>query len=84
MYFCSAGGAFFARYALKAAAVLVQAGLRSAAVRARRVVYTPFRSLLDKRHRRLATQARSNRPHTLGLSNVQTQGQVNLPLRLPT
>ena len=28
--------------------------------------------------------ARSNRPHTLGLSNVQTQGQVNLPLRLPT
>ena len=24
------------------------------------------------------------RPHTLGLSNVQTQGQVNLPLRLPT
>ena len=28
--------------------------------------------------------ARSNRPHTLGLSNVQTQGQVNLPLCLPT
>ena len=55
-----------------------------APVVARRVVYTPFRSLLDKRHRRLATQARSNRPHTLGLSNVQIQGQVNLPLRLPT
>ena len=28
--------------------------------------------------------ARSNRPHTLGLSNVHTQGQINLPLRLPT
>ena len=28
--------------------------------------------------------ARSNRPHTLGLSNVQAQGQINLPLRLHT
>ena len=43
----------------------------------------PLRSLLNKRRWRLATPARSNRPHTLGLSNVHTQGQVNLPLRLP-
>ena len=34
-------------------------GLRSTSVVAGRVVYTPFRSLLDKRHWRLATQARS-------------------------
>ena len=63
---------------------LPTAGLRFAPVVARRVVYAPLRSLLDKRRRRLATPARSNRPHTLGLSNVHTQGQINLPLRLPT
>ena len=33
--------------------------LRSTPVGAKRVVYTPFRSLLYKRHWRLATQARS-------------------------
>ena len=64
--------------------VLPTAVYAAAPVGAERVVYAPLRSLLDKRHRRLATLARSNRPYTLGLSNVHTQGQINLPLRLPT
>ncbi len=41
-------------------------------------------AVLNKRHRRLATLARSNCPHTLGLSNGHTQGQINLLLRLHT
>ena len=36
-----------------------EAGLRFAPVGAGRVVYTPFRSLLNKRHWRLATLARA-------------------------
>ena len=73
-------------------------GLRSTSVGAGRVVCTPFRSLLDACHRHAATPALSNtgtqrrtfrcltatRAHTLGLSNVQAQGQVNLPLCLHT
>ena len=40
--------------------------LRSTPVGAKRLVYAPLRSLLDKRHRRLATLARST-PHSYRL-----------------
>ena len=69
-------------------------GLRSTSVVAGRVVYTPFRSLLDACHRHAATLALSNagtqrralrfaygatRTHTVLSANVRASGQASLP-----
>ena len=62
-------------------------GLRSTSVVAGRVVYTPFRSLLDKRHWRLATQARST-PRSYRLvgkcPRIRTSELARMCVRLPS